>query len=130
MNEIAKLVEATRSKTLLYVEDDTDIRINVAELLGNLFAEVISAKDGVEGLEEYKKRQFDIVVTDIKMPRMNGILLIEAIQEIKKDQMIIITTAHDEKEYQEKFEELGIAHILYKPITFESLLKTLQEITK
>ncbi len=128
MNVIAKLAKITKKKSVLYVEDDKYIRSNVTELLNNLFGSVTSANDGLDGLETYKTAEYDIVITDIKMPRMNGITMIEEIQKINNDQMIVITTAHDEQEYQERFKELGIAHVLQKPITFDSLLQTLQAI--
>ncbi len=130
MNDITEIAKKMQNVSVLYVEDDTDIRQNVYDLLSNLFAEVTSAVDGMEGLVKYKKGSFDLLITDIKMPKMNGITLIEEIQKINKDQHIIITTAHDETEYQEKFKELNVKSILHKPITFEALMKTLSDIAK
>lgn len=128
MNEITELAEITKNKTVLYVEDDKDIRLNVAELLGNLFKEVSSAVDGLDGLSHYKNNTFDYLITDIKMPKMNGVTMIEEILKINPDQLIVITTAHDEDDYLQKFQEMGIKHVLQKPITFDSLLTTLKEL--
>ena len=128
MNEIAELAEITKNKTVLYVEDDKDIRLNVTELLSNLFKEVSSAVDGLEGLNHYKNNSFDYLITDIKMPKMNGVTMIEEILKINPDQLIVITTAHDEDDYLEKFKAMGVKHVLQKPITFDSLLDTLKEI--
>lgn len=129
MLEIAQLVASTRSKTLLYAEDDHEIRKNVAALLSNLFGEVVAVQDGQEALEAFKERSFDVLVTDIKMPRMNGIALIESVLALNPSQMIVITTAYDDKEYQDKFRELGVPYVLQKPITFEALLRVLNDIT-
>lgn len=126
MNQITELVAITKTKTILYVEDDKDIRYNVSELLKNLFASVITANDGIEGLNAFKETSFDYIITDIKMPKMNGIIMMEEILKINPNQKIIITTAHDEHDYIEKFKSLGVSYILQKPITFDSLLNTLK----
>jgi len=128
MNEIAELAKITKNKSVLYVEDDKDIRLNVSELLGNLFKEVSSAVDGLEGLNFYKNNTFDYLITDIKMPKMNGVTMIEEILKINPDQLVVITTAHDEDDFLDKFNEMGVKHVLQKPITFDSLLSTLKEI--
>jgi two-component system, OmpR family, response regulator VanR len=128
MNEITELVKVTKAKSILYVEDDKDIRFNVSELLKNLFSTVTSAVDGLDGLEKFKAADYDYIITDIKMPKMNGITMMEEILKLKPSQKIIITTAHDEKEFLEKFKSLGVTYILQKPITFDSLLDTLNQI--
>jgi len=128
MNEIAELAEITKTKSVLYVEDDKDIRLNVTELLSNLFKEVSSAVDGLEGLKNFKERDFDYLITDIKMPKMNGVTMIEEILKINPKQLVVITTAHDEEVFLDKFKEMGVTHVLQKPITFDSLLTTLKEI--
>ena len=128
MNEIARLAQLTKDKSVLYVEDDRDIRENVTELLNNLFGSVRSAVDGLDGLNSYKEASYDYLITDIKMPKMNGIDMIEAVLKINPDQEVVITTAHDEEEYLSKFKEMGVTQVLQKPITFDSLLQTLQNI--
>jgi len=130
MNEIAELAEITKSKSVLYVEDDKDIRLNVTELLSNLFKEVSSAVDGLEGLKFYKENSFDYLITDIKMPKMNGVAMIEEILKINPKQLVVITTAHDEEDYLDKFKSMGVTHVLQKPITFDSLLTTLKDIVQ
>ena len=128
VNDIAKLAQKTQPMTVLYAEDDTDIRLTVTDLLSNLFHKVVSAKDGEEALQFYKQESFDLLITDIKMPKMNGIVLIEEIQKINKDQVCIITTAHDEKEYLDAFKVLNIKYVLQKPIIFDTLANTLHSI--
>lgn len=128
MNSIQDLVKITKTKKILYVEDDKDIRRNVSELLNNLFLDVASAVDGVDGLKCFNEDNYDYIITDIKMPKMNGITMMEEILKIKPEQKIIITTAHDEQEFIEKFKSLGVHYVLQKPITFDSLLETLQAI--
>ncbi len=130
MNEIAKLASLAKDKSVLYVEDDKDIRENVTELLNNLFGNVQSAVDGQDGLNCYKEGTFDYLITDIKMPKMNGIDMIEAVLKINPDQEVVITTAHDEEEYLAKFSDMGVSQVLQKPITFESLLTTLKDIVQ
>ena len=76
---IVKLKKYASACSVLYVEDDEVIRTATASFLGRFFSDIVLAEDGEIGLEKYKEREFDIVITDINMPNMNGIEMIEAI---------------------------------------------------
>ncbi len=108
---------------VLYVEDDLDVSEIMKDMLDMFFDEVYVAYDGVEGLEIYKEHNPDLVISDILMPRMNGLDLVKEIQLINKDAKIILTTADNEIDYQSKAEQLGILGYLNKPIDFSELQK-------
>lgn len=110
-------------KTVLYVEDDEYIVEIMKDILESFFDEVYVAYDGEEGLELYKEKNPDIVLSDILMPKMNGLELAEKILEIKKEQKIILITADNENNYQEKAKKLGVYGYLNKPIDFNDLQK-------
>ncbi|MEA2017619.1 MAG: response regulator, partial [Campylobacterota bacterium] len=61
-----------KKPTILYVEDEAGIRTQLTKFLKNFTNELYVAIDGKDGLEQYKKHNPDIVVSDIKMPNMNG----------------------------------------------------------
>jgi len=82
MIDLNKLKELAHSLSILYVEDDPSVQIIVQNYLQKLFARVVTADDGVEGLAAYKREKFDIVITDISMPGMNGLELIAHIREL------------------------------------------------
>lgn len=65
-----------RALNVLYVEDHHAIRDNYARLFKELFSSLESAKDGQEGLTKYQSSKFDLAITDINMPRMDGIEMI------------------------------------------------------
>ncbi|MEA1891911.1 MAG: response regulator, partial [Campylobacterota bacterium] len=84
---------------LLYVEDEEGIRDQLSKFLKYFSSEFFIACDGEEGLKLYKQHKPDIVVSDIKMPNMNGIEMVKAIKEINPKQHVIFTTAHSESSY-------------------------------
>ena len=79
---------------VLLVEDNDGIRDALVPLLERLTDELFVAKDGYDGLELAREHYFDVIITDYHMPRMNGIEMIEHIQEFNKSTKFIITTAH------------------------------------
>jgi putative nucleotidyltransferase with HDIG domain len=121
MNQLKQLKALAQTLKVLYVEDDALIREQMTAYLQNLFAKVVTAKDGKEGLNAYKKESFDIVVTDLSMPVMNGIDMIAAIREINKDQALLITTAHSESSYMIEAIKLGVDGYVLKPFNYEQL---------
>jgi len=93
MHEYAKKI------TILYVEDEDDVREGYSRALKRISSELYTANNGVLGLELFKKYQPDIIVSDIKMPQMNGLDMVRAIKEIASDVKVIFTTAHSESAY-------------------------------
>lgn len=111
--------------SLLYVEDDEDIRTELVELLEVYFAELHVAKDGQEGLELFNKHKPDIVVSDIQMPVMDGLAMCEEIRKINKDVPIIITTAFNDPSFLIRSIDIGVDKYVVKPINFTKLEDTL-----
>jgi CheY-like chemotaxis protein len=78
--------------TILYVEDKALIRQNAVEYLSRICAKVLEAKDGFEVLKVYEKQKPDIIISDIKMPRMNDLEMAKKIRLSDKTTPIIIAT--------------------------------------
>lgn len=112
-------------KNILFVEDDAIMRQETFNLLEIFFNQVFVAKDGVEGYEIYHNSQPDIILTDIKMPKMDGLELIEYIRKEDRKIPICILSSHSEKEILLKALNAGIDAFVLKPITLESLLEAL-----
>lgn len=117
------LVEYSKSLSILYVEDDDGIRESTTNVFQNFFKNVTIAIDGLKGLEEFEKEKFDIVVTDIRMPHMDGISMIKKIKEINEEQIIIVTSAHDDSSYLMELIDLGVDGFILKPLELEKLLR-------
>ena len=120
----------SKNITILYVEDEEIIRENTARPLSYLCDKLIVAKDGQEGLALYKQHNPDIVVSDIKMPNMNGIDMTKAIKDINEDQHIIFTTAHSENSFFMEAIELQVDGYILKPIDYDLLENKINKIIK
>ncbi|CAA6806277.1 MAG: Two-component response regulator vanRB [uncultured Sulfurovum sp.] len=101
--------------TILYVEDELETQEVIKEILNRVCKEVFIASDGVEGLEVYKDKEPDIVLSDIVMPNMNGIEMCQKIKEINPNQLIGLFTAYNEPEFKAQASELKIDSYIMKP---------------
>jgi len=114
MKNLKLLIEYTKNLNVLYVEDDLELLETTRELLENFFLRLDVAKDGQEGLEKYltfnkeKGFSYDLVVTDINMPNMNGLDMSVQMLKTSPMQSIVITSAHNEIEFLSKAIDIGI----------------------
>ncbi len=113
--------------TILYVEDDEIVRKSAVEYLRRVCKEVLEAKDGKEAINVWSDNKPDIIITDISMPRLNGIDMASYIRANDKDVQIIIATAHSDTEYLLKAVELQLVKYIIKPITKEKLENALNK---
>jgi len=118
-------LSSLKNLTLLYVEDEQMIRQNAVEYLSRICDHVLEAQDGEEAFQVYKEEKPHIIISDIKMPKINGLKLAEAIRKEDKETPIIIATAHTETEYLLKAVELQLVKYVVKPITSIKLQEAL-----
>ncbi|MEO1923979.1 MAG: diguanylate cyclase [Nautiliaceae bacterium] len=111
--------------TCLYVEDEDFIRETFFMMLKRYFKEVFIGTNGKEGLELYKKHNPDIVISDIRMPIMDGIEMAKAIKEIDPKSYIIFITAFSDNEYLKAAIDLGVEGYITKPVDRKKLLEKL-----
>jgi len=130
------LLENSKYFHILYIEDDKELRDSTVKLFDNFFKSIDTASDGVSGYEKYKaridegKEPYDIVITDINMPNMNGIDMCKQIKFLNDTQAIIIVTAFTEIEYLNNAIELGVNGFLSKPIDMKSIKKVFYTVTQ
>ena len=122
--------EILKSLSILYIEDEENIREMLKDVLKDDFKKFITAKDGMDGLQKFKEYNFDIVVTDIEMPKMDGLTLANEIKKISKNIPIILLTAYSEKERLFKAIDVGVAKYLVKPFTPDKLMEVICDIAK
>jgi len=116
--------------TLLYVEDDNDTREQLSTFLKYFSSSLYIAIDGEEGLSLYKKYSPDLIITDIGMPKMDGVTMVEKIKQINPHQHIIFTTAHSESTFFIRAIDVSVDGYILKPIDLEKLeykIKRIQE---
>ena len=82
----------------------------------------------MEGLELYKQHKFDIVITDINMPRMDGLEMLDHIKEINSNQNTVIISAYSNTDHFMRSIQLGVDGYILKPIDFKQMNDTLYKI--
>jgi DNA-binding response OmpR family regulator len=136
MSSYLEIFSLTRDLSVLFVEDHEDIKESTVEILEHYFKIVDTANDGGEGLNRYNDFynsngcNYDLVITDIEMPVLNGVQLVTKIREKNEQQQIIVLSAHDESHYLLKLINLGISQFITKPIEIRSLLESFYKIGK
>ncbi|WP_187647763.1 EAL domain-containing response regulator [Nitrosophilus labii] len=126
--DIKKLQEEAKNFNVLLVEDNEKVLQVTKTLLLKFFKDVKVAFNGKEGLEIFGKEKFDIVITDINMPKMNGLVMIRKIRQIDQEVPIIVLSAYNETNYFIELIKEGVDGYLIKPIQFEQLTTTLQKV--
>lgn len=112
--------------TILYVEDEQELRTNTTKILSVTAKNVLQASNGLEAYEIFLANQndIDLLVTDINMPKMSGLSLIEKIHEIKSDLPCVITTTYNELEFLHRAINLGVVGFVLKPLDLYKLIET------
>ena len=113
--------------TILYVEDDGITRMECEQLLNRLATRVLVAGDGKVALELFRQHRPDLVITDIRMPNMDGLQMSLAIHELSPEVRIIATTAHGESSYILEAIEAGIDHYILKPIDIGKFVAVIEK---
>lgn len=114
-----------KTLSILYVEDEQLIRKNAIEFLSRYCDNVFEAEDGVEGFQIYQEEKIDIIISDIKMPKLNGLELATKIRKEDKVTPIIMLTAHTQTDYLLKAVELQLIKYLVKPLVLSQLKEAL-----
>lgn len=117
---------ATRNLHVLYVEDDDVARENGIEYLENYFDHVYAASDAFQGIKLYRELNPDIIITDIQMPKLNGLEFIKQIRKENKEAQIIVVTAYSDTAYLLQAIELQLIKYLVKPVEESAFKEALQ----
>lgn len=119
-----------KDKCLLFVEDDLTIQKNMLDIFGLIFAKVIIAQDGQEGLEKYVDEVPDIIITDIKMEILDGLKFIEEIRKNDFHTPIVIFSSYSDQQYLLKALNLNIDAYMIKPVKLENIINVLSKCAK
>ncbi len=113
---------------ILFVEDDVVLNAMVSDALGMLGFKLTTAKNGEEGLKLFESKVFDVVLSDINMPIMDGLTMSQAIREINKQVPIVLLSAHNEADYLLQSISLGINGYLVKPAAVKEIIAQLARV--
>jgi DNA-binding response OmpR family regulator len=118
-----------KGRSVLIVDDDSITRKIIFRSLQGYFSKVVVSADGEDALIKYKEQNgFDIVVTDINMPKMNGLDLAKALRSINQDQSIIILSSTTDANSLISLIEIGVDNFLLKPFDFDKLARKILNI--
>ncbi len=130
------ILKYSKNLNVLYAEDDSYLREETSEALDNFFANINTAVNGQEALEKYldyyekNGTYYDLIITDINMPLMNGVELIKQVHKIHIEQVIIVISAYNESSRLIELINIGITYFIMKPISITQLMNILYQSTK
>lgn len=124
----SSLRENTQNLRLLYVEDEPSLRESMTTMLQKLFKSVDAASNGQEGLELYKNNHYDLVITDIEMPVMTGLEMLEVIRELNADQVCVVISAYDDPSFLMSTIRVGVDGYLLKPLNTTLFFNVLKKV--
>ncbi len=115
------------SPSVLVVDDDSEMRTLVLDVLRNEGYEVVEAKDGAEAVQVLRRRRFDIILMDKNLPGPSGLDLLPGLLRVSPGSRIVMMTAFgDVPSYVEAFEK-GATEYLFKPFRIEELTGAVQK---
>lgn len=120
-----------RKITVLVVDDSRTIRRSMVDILSSYFKEIIVAVDGIDGLEKFKENPtIDIIISDINMPNMTGIEMLQEIRKLNKELPFIFTTAYTDVDFLLKAIEHDVLYYAVKPINIKQILSQIHSLIK
>ncbi|MGP2657431.1 response regulator transcription factor [Malaciobacter sp. WC5094] len=124
-DNIKKFNNILKNLNVLYIEDEENIRLNIKKVLLLLCKNVFDT-GSVEGAKEIlEKQRIDIIISDINLPKQNGLDFVEEIRKINKKIPVILLSAYTETNYLLKATKLKLIDYLTKPVNFETLNQAL-----
>ena len=136
MIDYISLEKYAKDISILFVEDDKSIAKEMELLLSEIFVDIKVAYNGIEALEKYNSfykqnnQYFDLIITDIQMPKMGGIELIKHIYKENPNQKIIVLSAYNESVYLMELVNLGIYRFILKPSNYDNFFEIIFKISK
>jgi signal transduction histidine kinase len=116
-----------KTLTLLFVEDEEEIREHLGRFLSYRVGTLLTAANGMEGLEKFRSARPHLVITDIMMPEKDGLAMAQEIRQLDREIPIIVCTAFEQTGYLLRAIEIGIDKYVTKPIDTEKLYQSLLE---
>ena len=125
--DVKHLTKKAKDLKLLYVDDEQEVRDTIAEYLAIFFDHITVVSNGTEALNEFEKTKFDLIITDICMPEINGIELLKKIKQ-KVEIPALIISAFTHKDYMIESIKIGVDGFILKPIEQTLFLASLKKI--
>lgn len=112
--------------SVLFIDDEKVILDTMKEILPMLFKETFFASNGLEGIEKFKQSNPDLIITDLSMPKLDGISMLKQIKKIDSNVKIICISGHNEMQNIQECEDLGCTYVV-KPINSAILFEAFEK---
>ena len=132
IEEILEIVDETMpdstiARRIMVVDDDTDLRLTLQEILIDKGREVLAAKDGFQAIEFASEGNIDLIFMDIRMPGMDGVEAFLKIKQILPDCIVVMMTGNAVESLIEQALSEGAKTCLIKPVSIEEILEIVEE---
>ncbi|MDA2434898.1 response regulator transcription factor [Bacillus cereus] len=114
---------------ILVVEDDQEIQELIKQFLMTQQYKVIVASDGLEGMKQFNKQSFDLILLDVMMPNLNGFEVAKMIRNQSNIPIIMLTALEEEQDQMKGF-DLGIDDYITKPFSFHVLMRRVEAVLR
>jgi len=108
----------------LVVDDDPQVRDMIRDILSNAGHKVVLAVDGSDGVEKFKAEAFDVVISDLAMPKLNGLQLARVCKTLRPAVPVVMLTGWGVLLTEEELAEHGVDEVLSKPVRMDQVLNT------
>lgn len=127
---LSNLIKYTKKLNLLYIEDNEMVKEQTLKMLKSFFNNIDVASNGKEAFDIYTNNhlKYNLIITDIKMPILDGISFIELVRKSNRRIPIVIFSAHDDKKFYMDSINAGVDGYILKPYTIKQIANTLQNI--
>ena len=112
--------------SILIVDDNASLCQTMSFILGRKGYNVTTARDGLEALARVKKRPFDMVFMDIKMPLMDGVETYKRIKKVRPEAVVVMMTAYAVEDLVQEALQEGAYDIIYKPLDIEKVIALIE----
>ena len=128
MSRMKEIIKKSLGLSLLYVEDNKDARESTLMVLESFFKDIDVAINGEDALQMYANKKYDLIITDISMPKIDGTQVIQEVRDKDKNIPIFIFSAHNKAKYLNSVGNIDINYYLSKPLSLEQLLEALNKV--
>jgi len=115
--------------SVLYCEDELIVMRSISKLIERKVETVYTAMDGVEGMSKFKEYNPQLVITDIRMPNLGGLDMIQQMREIDPNCRFIIVSAYGQTDYFQRAIDIGVHGFLLKPLNKDKLYRMIEEVS-
>ena len=122
-----QIKKSLKNLSVLFVDDEEIVIDIMQDILPMLFKNSYYARDGIEGIEQFKQNKPDIIITDISMPHLDGIAMLKVIKKIDQNVKIIFLSGHNEQDQIDACKDLN-GEFIIKPISSNILYQALGKV--